>query len=73
MSSAVLTSRRGEVGQISPYHQRTRALAGSDGTFSIAQVPEGTYTIVAWHERLKPQRQVIRVQPGESVSIDFVL
>ena len=47
--------------------------AGSDGTFSIAQVPEGTYTIVAWHERLKPQRQVIRVQPGENVSIDFVL
>jgi hypothetical protein len=47
--------------------------AGSDGTFSIAQVPEGTYTIVAWHERLKPQRQVIRVQPGENMSIDFVL
>ena len=47
--------------------------AGSDGTFSIAQVPEGTYTIVAWHERLKPQRQVIRVQPGENLSIDFVL
>ena len=52
-----------------PYFGR----AGSDGTFSIAQVPEGTYTIVAWHERLKLQRQVIRVQPGENVSIDFVL
>jgi len=47
--------------------------AASDGTFSIAQVPEGTYTIVAWHERLKPQRQVIRVLPGENLSIDFVL
>lgn len=47
--------------------------AGSDGTFSIAHVPEGTYTLVAWHERLKLQRQVIRVQPGEHTSVDFVL
>ena len=47
--------------------------AGSDGTFSIRQVPEGTYTIVAWHERLKLQRQVIRVQPGENTLVDFVL
>lgn len=47
--------------------------AGSDGTFSIPQVPEGTYTVVAWHERLKLQRQVIRVQPGDNASVDFVL
>jgi plastocyanin len=47
--------------------------AGSDGTFSIAYVPEGTYTLVAWHDRLKLQRQVIRVQPGEKPLVDFVL
>ena len=47
--------------------------SGSDGTFSIAHVPEGTYTLVAWHERLKLQRQVIRVQPGENALVEFVL
>lgn len=47
--------------------------AGSDGTFSIAHVPEGTYTLVAWHERLKLQRQVIRVRLGENTPVDFVL
>ena len=47
--------------------------AGSDGTFSITHVPEGTYTVVAWHERLKLQRQVIRVQPGENTLVEFVL
>jgi plastocyanin len=47
--------------------------AGGDGTFSIAYVPEGTYTLVAWHERLKLKRQVIRVQPGENALINFVL
>ena len=52
-----------------PYFSR----AGSDGTFSIAHVPEGTYTLVAWHERLKLQRQVIRVQPGENALVEFVL
>jgi len=47
--------------------------AGGNGAFSIPQVPEGTYTLVAWHERLKPQRKVIRVLPGENTSVDFVL
>ena len=47
--------------------------AGTRGAFSIPQVPEGTYTLVAWHERLKPQKQVIRVKSGENASVDFVL
>lgn len=52
-----------------PYFCKAR----SNGTFSISQVPEGTYTLVAWHERLKLQRQVIRVQPGGNTSVDLVL
>jgi len=47
--------------------------AGSDGTFSISQVPEGAYTLVAWHERLKAQKQAIRVQPGQNTPVDLVL
>jgi plastocyanin len=47
--------------------------AASNGMFSIPHVPEGTYTVVAWHERLKLQRQVIRVESGETPSVDFAL
>jgi len=47
--------------------------AGSNGAFSISHVPEGTYTLVAWHQRLKLQRQVIRVQPGGNTAVDMVL
>ena len=46
---------------------------GGYGAFFIPQVPEGTYTLVGWHERLKPQRKVIRVLAGENTSVDLVL
>jgi hypothetical protein len=36
-------------------------------------VPEGTYTLVGWHERLKPQRKVIRVLSNENTSVDVPL
>ena len=46
---------------------------GGHGAFFIPQVPEDTYTLVGWHERLKPQRKVIRVLAGENTSVDLVL
>lgn len=48
------------------------ATVGTDGAFAISGVPPGTYTVVAWHERLQPQRQSVTVGEGGTV-VDFVL
>lgn len=44
-----------------------------DGTFSIANLPAGTYTVVFWHEKYGPQEQTITVAPKETkqVSVSF--
>lgn len=47
--------------------------ADANGAFSMPPLPAGTYTLVAWHERLKPQKKTIRLQPGENSPVDFVL
>jgi hypothetical protein len=44
-----------------------------DGSFTIPQVPAGTYTIVGWHERIGEHASVISVKPGTSASIDISL
>ena len=44
------------------------AVTGDDGSFSIANLPAGTYEIEAWHERLAAQTTTITVADGESAS-----
>jgi len=39
--------------------------------FVIDDVPEGDYTIVAWHERIKPITRRIRVTAGQTTTTDF--
>lgn len=39
--------------------------------FSLNDVPEGDYTIVGWHERIKPITRRIHVTAGQTTSIDF--
>jgi plastocyanin len=46
-------------------------VSDADGRFSIPQLPPGTYTIEAWHERLGTQTQQITVGAKESKTIDF--
>ena len=47
-----------------PYFAVTKA----DGSFSIPNLPPGTYTLAAWHERLGTQTQSITVAAKESKS-----
>lgn len=44
-----------------PYFQVT----GKDGSFSLKNVPPGTYTLTAWHERYGTRKQTITIQPKQ--------
>lgn len=50
-----------------PFHAAT----GSDGAFVIRDVPAGTYTLEAWHERLGFLRQEIAVETGAPTRVDL--
>ena len=43
---------------------------GRDGT-RIDDVPAGDYTVVAWHERIKPVTRRVTVGAGETTPVDF--
>lgn len=46
------------------------AVTGEDGKFSIPNVPAGTYTVEAWHEKLGTQTGSVTVGDG-GASVDF--
>lgn len=47
------------------------AVTGKSGSFDLANLPPGTYTIVAWHELYGTQTQQVTVGPKESKSVAF--
>lgn len=47
------------------------ASPGDDHHFAIDDVPEGDYTIVGWHERIKPIMRHVHVAAGQTTAIDF--
>ena len=47
------------------------AVTNKAGTFDIANVPPGTYTIVAWHERYGPVMKTVSVRAGAAATVDF--
>lgn len=49
------------------------ALTNEKGEFAIKNVPPGSYTVKAWHEKLKPQGQEVKVTEGGRVRVDFKL
>lgn len=50
-----------------PYH----SVSAMNGTFSISNLPPGTYTVSAWHEKYGTQDQQITVGPKESKQLTF--
>lgn len=46
-------------------------VTGTDGGFTIANLPAGTYEIEAWHERLGTQTTEVTVAEGGTATADF--
>ncbi len=51
-----------------PYFQVT----GASGSFDLKNLPPGTYTIEAWHEKYGTSDQTVTIGPKESKTISFV-
>lgn len=49
------------------------ATTASDGTFTIENVPAGTYTLVAWHEKMGEHEQEITVGDDDLGDISFTM
>ena len=47
------------------------SVSAMNGTFSIGNLPPGTYTLTAWHEKYGTQEQQVTVGPKESKQITF--
>ena len=47
------------------------AVTAADGTYTIKDLPAGTYTIEAWHEKLGTQTQQVTVGATESKPVAF--
>jgi plastocyanin len=47
------------------------SVTGTDGKFTIAGLPAGTYEITAWHERLGTQTASVTVSGSDTTSHDF--
>jgi plastocyanin len=47
------------------------AVSGQDGSFKISNVPAGTYTLEAWHEKLGSKRAQVTVGAGEPARTTF--
>jgi hypothetical protein len=52
-----------------PYH----AVTAQDGTFKIADVPPGSYTLVAWQEYTGPNELQVTVKPKEATTANVEL
>ena len=49
------------------------AVPADDGAFSIADIPAGEHTVVAWHERIGERRAKLRIPAGGTATVSFTL
>jgi len=49
------------------------AMPDAEGQYRIEDIPEGTYTIVGWHERSVAVEQQVEVLSGQSIELNIVI
>ncbi len=58
-------------GYIAVFKHPYFAVSDKKGSFDLKDLPPGSYTITAWHEKLGTQTQKITVAAGETKKLDF--
>lgn len=43
----------------------------AEGHFRLDGLPPGEYKVVAWHERARPSRRSVRIEPGRATNVTF--
>lgn len=46
-------------------------IPAEDGRFTLGDIPPGDYVLIAWHERIKPVRQRVKISAGQATAIQF--
>jgi plastocyanin len=59
------------VGFINVQDHPFAAVTGDDGAFSLKDLPPGTYTLEAWHEKFGTAQQTVTVGPKERATVTF--
>ena len=49
------------------------AISGADGTFTLTNVPAGTFELRVWHEALKGSAQKVTVAAGQTAALTITL
>lgn len=49
------------------------AVSAPDGTFTLPNLPPGTYTLALWHEKLGTQEQQVTISPHTATPVSFTL
>ena len=49
------------------------AVPDAEGRYTIPRLPPGDYTVVAWHERIRPITHHLHLEPDQVARLDFTI